>query len=183
MQSKAKNPNEISISQRWVLSIILSTIAAIGATDIISDLSDGADLVHVVIECIGILASTLGIVWIWKDNIQLRSQSEQMQSKFLALNEEALQWRTRSQDFAKGLSMSIDQQLEKWKLSRAEKEVALLLLKGLSLKEISTVRSTSERTTRQQAQEVYRKSGLSGRSELAAFFLEDILIISESSPS
>ncbi len=158
---------------------MLGGIAVLGATDIIGDLGDGADLVHVLVECLGIAASAFGILWIWKDNLQLRSQTRQMHSRVLALNEEAQQWRSRSQNFAKGLSDSIDHQLEVWKLTRAEKEVALLLLKGLSLKEISTLRSTSERTTRQQAQEVYRKSGLSGRSELAAFFLEDILVINE----
>jgi DNA-binding NarL/FixJ family response regulator len=54
--------------------------------------------------------------------------------------------------------------------------VALLLLKGLSFKEIAQVRNASERTVRQQALAVYAKSGLGGRAELAAFFLEDLLV-------
>jgi len=33
-----------------------------------------------------------------------------------------------------------------------------------------------ERTVRQHAVAVYRKSGLSGRAELSAFFLEDLLL-------
>lgn len=53
---------------------------------------------------------------------------------------------------------------------------ALLLLKGLSHKVIAEVRATSERTVRQQALAVYRKAGLAGRAELAAFFLEDLLL-------
>lgn len=56
-----------------------------------------------------------------------------------------------------------------------EKEVAFLLLKGLSLKEIAEVRQTVEKTARLQATAVYEKSGLAGRSELSAFFLEDLL--------
>jgi len=75
-----------------------------------------------------------------------------------------------------GLSHAIDQQLEAWRLTPAEKEVAFLLLKGLSFKEIAPVRGTSERTVRQQALAVYAKSGLAGRAELAAFFLEDLLL-------
>jgi DNA-binding NarL/FixJ family response regulator len=51
-----------------------------------------------------------------------------------------------------------------------------LLLKGLSHKEIAAVRSTSERTIREQARAVYRKAGLPGRSALSAFFLEDLLL-------
>ena len=37
------------------------------------------------------------------------------------------------------------------------------------------MRDASERTVRQQALAVYAKSGLGGRAELAAFFLEDLL--------
>ncbi len=51
-----------------------------------------------------------------------------------------------------------------------------MLLKGLSHKEISEIRSTSETTIRQQALAVYRKSGLRSRAELSAFFLEDLLL-------
>ncbi len=74
-----------------------------------------------------------------------------------------------------GLSEIIDAQFTRWSLSPAEAEVAMLLLKGLSLKETATVRDTSERTTRKQARAVYRKSGLAGRAELSAWFLEDLL--------
>ncbi|MBT8470373.1 MAG: helix-turn-helix transcriptional regulator [Myxococcales bacterium] len=65
---------------------------------------------------------------------------------------------------------------DRWRLSPAEKEVALLLLKGLSHKEIAKVRSVTETTARQQARAVYRKAGLSGRHDLAAFFLEDLML-------
>lgn len=70
----------------------------------------------------------------------------------------------------------IDTQLDRWSLSPAEKEVALLLLKGLAHKEIASIRSTSEGSARQQAYAVYQKSGLSGRTEHSAFFLEDLLV-------
>jgi DNA-binding CsgD family transcriptional regulator len=72
--------------------------------------------------------------------------------------------------------VAIDVQLERWSLSPAEKETALLLLKGLGHKEIAQVLDKSERTVRQQAMAVYRKAGLAGRAELAAFFLEDLLL-------
>ncbi len=50
------------------------------------------------------------------------------------------------------------------------------MLKGLTHKEVAEVRATSETTIRQQALGVYRKAGLRNRSELAAFFLEDLLL-------
>ena len=54
--------------------------------------------------------------------------------------------------------------------------MAFLLLKGFSLKDIAELRRTHEKTVRAQAASIYAKSGLSGRSELSAFFLEDLLV-------
>ena len=62
-----------------------------------------------------------------------------------------------------------------WGLTDAESDVGLLLLKGLSLQEIADLRETSERTVREQARAVYRKSSLAGRNALSAYFLEDLL--------
>ena len=51
----------------------------------------------------------------------------------------------------------------------------MLLLKGLSHKEVADARGTSERTARGQARSVYHKAGLDSRAALSAFFLEDLL--------
>ncbi len=75
-----------------------------------------------------------------------------------------------------GLGAAIDRQFQRWRLTPAEAQVGMLLLKGLSHRDVAQVRQTSERTVREQARSLYRKAGLSGRSELAAFFLEDLLI-------
>lgn len=74
-----------------------------------------------------------------------------------------------------GRMQHIQEDFEKWGLSPAEKEIALLLLKGLRLQEIADIRATSERTVRQQAQSIYRKSGLDSRTDLAAYFIEDFI--------
>jgi len=89
---------------------------------------------------------------------------------------EGAQWRSDMRELLRGLGAAIDAQFERWKLTPAEREVALLLLKGLSHKEIAAVRDSSERTARQQAQAVYAKANLSGRAALSAFFLEDLLL-------
>ena len=56
----------------------------------------------------------------------------------------------------------------------AERHVGLLILKGLTLKEIAALRLTSERTIRAQARSIYAKAG-PGRAALSAFFLGDLL--------
>lgn len=74
-----------------------------------------------------------------------------------------------------GISQHIEQEFTKWQLTTTEKEIALMLLKGLTFKEIAEVRCKSERTVRQQAGAIYAKSSLSNRSDLAAYFLEDFM--------
>jgi DNA-binding NarL/FixJ family response regulator len=88
---------------------------------------------------------------------------------------EAERWRAEARHLIEGLGEAIDRQFERWGLSPAEREVGLLLLKGLSHHEIADLRGVSERTVRQQAQALYKKAGLAGRAELSAYFLEDLL--------
>ncbi len=83
--------------------------------------------------------------------------------------------RDKLREVLSGLGEEIDKQFKKWELTTAEREVALLILKGLRHKEIAALRNTTERTVRQQALAVYKKAGLEGRTDLAAFFLEDFL--------
>jgi DNA-binding NarL/FixJ family response regulator len=67
----------------------------------------------------------------------------------------------------------IHQQFDQWQLTEGEQQVGLLLLKGLSFREISSFRETKVKTVRQQASSIYTKCGLEGRHEFSAWFLED----------
>lgn len=88
----------------------------------------------------------------------------------------AEQWRRESRALIEGLGAAIQRQFNSLQLTGAEAQVGLLLLKGFSHKEIATLRHTSERAVREQSRALYRKSGLSGRASLSAFFLEDLLL-------
>ena len=96
--------------------------------------------------------------------------------------EDAQRKGAETEDLLRGLSDQIDRQLGDWQLTAAEREVALFMLKGLRHKEIAALRGTSERTVRQQALTIYKKAGLDGRTDLAAFFLEDLLQPVEGAP-
>ncbi len=89
---------------------------------------------------------------------------------------EGMQWRESMSDLIKGLSQGIASQFEKWEMTAAEREVGLLILKGMSYKEIAILRDVSEKTVRQQAHSIYKKAKLSGRAALSAYFLEDLLL-------
>jgi DNA-binding CsgD family transcriptional regulator len=62
-----------------------------------------------------------------------------------------------------------------WKLSASEREVALLLIKGLSIQEIADIRETKTGTIKSQCSSIYRKADVKGRNELVAYFVEDLL--------
>jgi DNA-binding CsgD family transcriptional regulator len=66
----------------------------------------------------------------------------------------------------------VDARFAGWALTPAEQEVAWLLIKGVSFKDIGAARRTSPRTARDQAGAIYRKARVSGRPELAALLLD-----------
>ena len=159
-----------------------AAFAALIAFDVVDDLEEGADLAHVAFEVAGLVIAAVGAVALWWQLQQAKRHNRALRVDLSAARRDADRlrgdldhYRAESQAHARGLGEAIDRQFERWELSPAEREVALLLLKGLSHKEAAEVRATSERTVRQQALAVYRKAGLAGRAELAAFFLEDLL--------
>ena len=68
----------------------------------------------------------------------------------------------------------MENQFREWGMTAAEREVGLLILKGLNHKQIAALRGTSEATVRQQAQAIYRKAALPGKAAFSAYFLEDL---------
>lgn len=62
-----------------------------------------------------------------------------------------------------------------WALTPAEKDVALFAIKGMSTAEIAVLRSTSEGTVKAQTNAIYRKAGVSGRSQLLSLFIDDLM--------
>ncbi len=84
-------------------------------------------------------------------------------------------WQASAERLLTGLAEAIDQQFRAWGLTDAERETrSCMVLKGYSHKRIAQKTARSERTVRQHAVAVYRKSGLGGRAELAAYFLEGL---------
>ena len=104
----------------------------------------------------------------------LETEATTMREELSQAAEAGLAWRRQSEHLFQGLSEAVAAQFDDWKLTDAEADIAALILKGASHKDIARLRRTSEVTIRQQAQSVYQKSGLANRSQLAAFFLEDL---------
>lgn len=157
------------------ITMILSLIAIGLAFDVWNDWSAGAAYYHVWLEALIVCFSAFGIFWIWRDNSLLRRKVSGTHKELELSKLESEKWRREHQALVQGLGAAIDRQLISWALSKAEREVAVLLLKGYSFKEIADLRNGSEKTVRQHSLRIYERSNLAGRAELSAFFLEDLL--------
>lgn len=162
--------------ERLVIAGVLILIAIMVVFDIATDSREGVVTWHIFIEGSVGAGALFGVFYLLSDSFKLKHQLQKEKEDFSVFKKESEVWRAESRKYVEGLSQAIDEQLTKWNLSAAEKEVAFLLLKGMSLKEIADIRKTAEKTARVQSMAVYSKAGLSGRSELSAFFLEDLLV-------
>ena len=171
--------SELEPASKKYTALVLVIIAALTILDIAVDLFQGVEATHIAIEAIIIPLVGIALYFVWRGSSRLQDENFLLKTDLARVSAAAEAWKSEAGRFVKGLSDAIDSQFTRWNLSKAEKEIALLLLKGLSHKEIATSRETSERTARQQALAVYEKSGLAGRAELAAFFLEDLFAPSQ----
>ena len=170
-------------NERFVIALVLALVALMVGIDLVTDTRDGVISWHLLIEGSIAIASLFGVFYVLRDSILLKHRLDKEIKNFSNFKKEAELWKIESRKYLDGLSKAIDNQLTNWKLTTAEKEVAFLLLKGMSLKEIAEIRKTAEKTARVQSMAIYAKSGLAGRSELSAFFLEDLLVPPETSIS
>ncbi len=161
--------------ERSFIAIVLGVIVIMVTADLITDSYEGVQWWHVGIEGGIALAALVGIFLLIRGAFELKHSLAEARQFSSQLQIESEKWRSQSKRYLEGLSQTIDTQLTQWKLTGSEKEVAFLLLKGLSLKEVAEIRKTTEKTARAQSMSIYSKAGLAGRSELAAFFLEDLL--------
>jgi len=156
---------------------LYAIIFALIALDILGDYSDGIDWGHIAIELTVLIIAVIGLTLLGRayyQNTQLTLYH--LQTDLAVAKQDAERWRNESRDLIQGLGVEIQKQFSRWGLTQAEGEVGLLILKGFSHQEIADIRGVSERTVREQARVLYRKAGLAGRSELSAFFLEDLLL-------
>jgi DNA-binding CsgD family transcriptional regulator len=162
---------------------VFAMIVVLAAVDLLADLAEGTTAGHVLVEGFVIVVALVGLGTMARRLARLRKRAGRLHREardlsraLRASQEEAARWRDEAHDLLRGLGEAIDRQFARWELTPAEKEVALLLLKGLSHKHIASVREVSQATARQQAGAVYKKAGVAGRHDLSAFFLEDLLL-------
>ena len=159
-----------------VLALVFLGIFVGALVDLLLDAPERWLTPHVMLEVL-ILVLMLGLsLFLWSGWADSARSLERIRLALAEREEERAMWRRSTRSILAGLGREIDRQFHAWKLTPAEREVALLLIKGFSHKDIATLTGRSERTTRQHAGSAYHKAGLAGRAELAAYFLEDLLL-------
>ena len=120
--------------------IVLGSASVFFLYDIITDVIKGNESnLHLLIEGIIFLATSVILTREILRVVQLRKYLKQEQSKVARLSGE--------------LGKVIMNDFDDWKLTNSEKEVAIMLIKGLSMNEIGEQRGVKEKTilSRQQA--------------------------------
>jgi DNA-binding NarL/FixJ family response regulator len=131
------------------------------------------------VEKLTLVLAMAAVAWVMQGMADLRQGQVALSNNLARAVSQGAEWRSARTAELAALGSAIADQFRQWQLSAAETDIAGLMLKGASLKEIALARDTSEATIRQQAQSIYRKSGLSGRTELSAYFLESLFETSD----
>ena len=144
--------------------IVLQALCAIFFIgDVVIDFASGGDRgdVHIVIEAMAAVALTAGVLYLMFELRRLLQRMERMEIGLRAARGEMV--------------TIIEGFFEDWALSAAERDVALLLLKGFDNETIASVRGTAKGTVRAQSTSIYAKAGVDGRAQLFSLFLEELL--------
>jgi len=159
----------------WPTGLFVILTFFVGA-DLAADLAHDMSVNHIGAE---LVAMTLCLAGIWGTGLHLRralGRARELDHHLEGTRADLDQARSEADALRAGLGTALDEQFERWGLTSAQREVALLVLKGLSYKEVAELRTTAEHTVRNQALAIFRKAGLAGRAEMAAFFIEDLLM-------
>lgn len=135
--------------------------------DIFGDQAINHFIKHIVIEFLIVAIGILAVIYI---NKFMKSIKANIKTKI-----KANKWEILSNQFMNKSKNYILKKFKEWNFSKSEQEIALLILKGKSSKEISEIRFTSDSTVRNQSSSIYIKSKLSGKNEFKGYFIKQFI--------
>jgi DNA-binding CsgD family transcriptional regulator len=162
--------------------ILFSGIVLFGAyfflaiDDIIDDVNDNVPKIHIFANVAFLAAAVFALIFFIRLSYKEIKAEIDRRSRFTnQVIEHSEELAIQVESLKSGVTQTINNHFTIWRFSDAEKEIGFLLLKGFSFKEIGNFRSTSEKTVRDQATNIYKKSDTKNRAEFVAYFLEDLL--------
>lgn len=165
--------------EKMTLTYLLSAIFLIILMDLSFDILEGAPFREIAFD-LCIETSLMGLVlvtslYVWRKFTAEKVSKLHIERDLQQAQANAIKWEKKSRHFVEEFQNFMLAQFNQWNLSQSEKEIALLILKGKTSKEIASIRFTSERTIRNQCQAIYEKSQLSGKNEFSAYFLSELM--------
>ncbi len=170
---------ETRVAAALIVLVGVAALLLFMSVEVAEDGTSATSLAAGSAEAVMVVIPVIVALLLYREVARTRRRQGELLRHLAAAQAAGAAWRREKRELLRGLGEAIDQQFRTWGLTDAEREVGLLMLKGLNHKEIASVRGTSERTVRQQARAIYAKSNLSGRAALSAYFLEDLLLPAE----
>ena len=144
--------------------ILLQAICApFFVADVVADIAAAIQItdIHLGLEALAAVSLIAGILFLMNE---LRGLLIRMGNMDTGLRAAQGQMADVVQDFFDG-----------WNLTEAERDVAIMILKGLDNETIAQVRNTAPGTVRAQATRIYAKSGSDGRAQFISLFMEELM--------
>ena len=138
----------------FFVSDILSSVVGIRTTPISWEMREALEIAAALGLVLGVVVGGLMLRRALRDRNAAEEQLRRASGAFLVL---------------------LQERFSEWGLTPSEKDVALFAIKGMSTAEIAGLRSTSEGTVKAQTNAIYRKAGVTGRSQLLSLFIEDLM--------
>ena len=148
--------------------IVLQALCAVFFIgDVIVDLSQGDHLddQHLVLEAFAAVALIAGVIYLMRELRDLLNRMAAMEHGIRAARGE--------------MASLIDSFFDQWRLTPSEREIALLVLKGIDNESIAQMRGTASGTVRAQCTQIYAKAEVDGRAQLLSIFMEELLHANE----
>jgi len=157
---------------RIAYALILAILVIGETVDTVYDYQSSGITYSLGLDVALLLSVSFGILYILKTTAAEVNRTHRSLEK---LRRDSEEFRRKNLSTLEDMRQAILAQFVDWKFSPVESTIAELLIRGLSTKQIAARLEKSERTVRNQSLAIYAKSGMTGRSDLAAFFLHDIL--------
>ena len=174
------NVTKVSLNEKIVLTCLQVAVFIMVCADVTFDVVEGLPMKAMIFD-LSLEGSILILVlistnYIWRRFTHVSDSKNALHIDLEKTKDLASMWEKKSKQFIIEFQKHLLVKFEQWKLSKSEREIAILLLKGKTSKDIASERFTSERTIRNQCRSLYEKAGLSGKNELSAYFLNELIL-------
>lgn len=149
-------------------ALVLVLCMAFFVWDIVADVLEAegpalrtVELIHLAVEVVSVVGLGFAVAVLHRYIRYLESRGEDLRSTVSLLRGE--------------LGSVLTRRFEEWRLTAAERDVAVMILKGAGIAEIAAARGTAQGTVKAQTTAVFRKIGVGSRAELMSVFLDEFL--------